>query len=310
MTARILVADDDQDIVRFVEVNLRLEGFEVVTVNDGRDALECAFREVPDLVLLDIMMPTMDGYEVCQRLRADARTSNVSIIMLTAKSLSADKVVGLTAGADDYIIKPFDPMELVARVKSALRRATDLRATNPLTGLPGNPRIEREIRRRADEGRKVVVIYADLDYFKSYNDRYGYMRGDEAIKLTADVLRHALLDSTDAFVGHIGGDDFVAVASPESVDVIEAACEQIVRDFDAKVRDLYDPADAERGFVEIQDRRGSVVRYPLLTISIGVGHNLIRPVADHRQLVEIATELKNYAKRQETSSYEIDRRAT
>jgi DNA-binding response OmpR family regulator len=132
----VLVADDDEDIVRFVEVNLLLEGFEVVTAGDGEEALQVATESLPDLILLDVMMPRLDGFEVCKRLRDDSRTKHISVIMLTAKSLSADKVVGLTAGADDYIIKPFDPIELVARVKSSLRRARDLSAVNPLTDLP------------------------------------------------------------------------------------------------------------------------------------------------------------------------------
>src|SRR5687767_7302630 len=129
----VLVADDDEDIVQFVEVNLRLEGFDVISATDGEQALKAAYDTMPDLVLLDVMMPRVDGFEVCQRLRSDSRTRNISVIMLTAKSLSADKVVGLTSGADDYIIKPFDPVELVARVKSALRRSREMRAVNPLT---------------------------------------------------------------------------------------------------------------------------------------------------------------------------------
>src|SRR5919106_3778308 len=148
MTTRrdiVLVADDDEDIVRFVEVNLRLEGFEVITASDGEQALEMATESLPDLILLDVMMPRLDGFEVCQRLRHDGRTKHISVIMLTAKSLSADKVVGLTAGADDYIIKPFDPIELVARVRSRLRRNAEMRAVSPLTGLPGNHRIEEEL---------------------------------------------------------------------------------------------------------------------------------------------------------------------
>src|SRR5512132_4285022 len=118
----VLIADDDRDIVRFVEVNLRLEGFEVITAHDGQDALTKALDLQPNLILLDVMMPRMDGYELCTKLLADERSAHIPVIMLTAKSLSADKVQGLTVGADDYIIKPFDPMELIARIKSTLER--------------------------------------------------------------------------------------------------------------------------------------------------------------------------------------------
>ena len=151
----VLVADDDEDIVRFVEVNLRLEGYEVHTVSDGAQALEAALELTPDLILLDVMMPKLDGFEVCQRLRSDSRTKHISVIMLTAKSLSADKVVGLTAGADDYMIKPFDPIELIARVKSALRRSREMRGVNPLTRLPGNIQVQEQVSKRVAEGRPV-----------------------------------------------------------------------------------------------------------------------------------------------------------
>ena len=155
MAESILVVDDDPDVARFVEVNLRSAGYEVQVATDGEEALEKALEMRPDLVLLDVMMPKLDGFEVAQRLRRDQRTSSCSIIMLTAKALSADKVTGLQSGADDYIIKPFDPIELLARVKGTLRRAREMRALSPLTGLPGNIRIQEEIRRLVAEDQPV-----------------------------------------------------------------------------------------------------------------------------------------------------------
>ena len=119
----VLIADDEEDIVRFVEINLRLEGFDVVAAHDGEEALAKALDLAPDLVLLDAMMPRMDGYEVCSRLRADPRSAHIPVIMLTAKSLEADRVLAQTVGADDCVIKPFDPAELLTKVKSRLRQA-------------------------------------------------------------------------------------------------------------------------------------------------------------------------------------------
>lgn len=302
----ILVADDDADIVRFVEVNLRFEGFDVVSASNGEQALQVAFERQPALVLLDIMMPKLDGYEVCQRLRADSRTSHMSIIMITAKSLSADKVVGLTAGADDYIIKPFDPIELVARVRSALRRAKEMRAISPLTGLPGNLQISEEIARRVRADMGVAVCHADLDNFKAFNDLYGFLRGDQALTYTASVLRDvAAAAGGDVFLGHLGGDDFVLVCPPE---MAESVCTDITKRFDEGVTALYDPADAANGFVELTDRRGTVNRHPLLTISIGVAVGRPGRVDDFRRLVEIATEMKAFAKRQPGSGHAVDRR--
>src|SRR5438874_8014422 len=147
MGESVLVVDDDPDVARFVEVNLRSAGYDVTVASDGEEALERAVELRPDLVLLDIMMPKLDGFEVAERLRRDARTSSCSIIMLSAKGLSSDKVLGLASGADDYIIKPFDGSELLARVKRTLRRSREMRAVSPLTGLPGNMRVQEEILR-------------------------------------------------------------------------------------------------------------------------------------------------------------------
>ena len=120
LTGTVLVADDDADIVRFVEVNLRLEGFQVVTACDGEEALAKALDLQPDVVLLDVLMPRIDGYTVCARLRADARGATIPVILLTANFISADREVARQAGADDFVVKPFDPYELMARVKALM----------------------------------------------------------------------------------------------------------------------------------------------------------------------------------------------
>lgn len=301
--AMILVADDDPDILRFVELNLRLEGYEIETAGDGEEALRKARERTPALVILDVMMPKMDGLEVCQALRSDSRTSQVCVIMLTARSMSADKVLGLTAGADDYISKPFDPLELVARVKTTLRRTREMRAVSPLTGLPGNVQIEAEIQRRHGVGDPIAVLWLDLDNFKAYNDRYGFIRGDKAINYLASILREVASELT--FVGHIGGDDFVVVTPAEGA---EAVCQSIVARFDKNVRELYDPEDASRGVITVTDRLGREIEYPLLSVSIGAATNENYTEADHRVLVEVATEMKSYAKKRPGSVFAIDRR--
>ena len=288
----VLVADDDEDIVRFVEVNLRLEGFEVITAFDGEAALQMAHNSLPEIILLDVMMPRLDGFEVCKRLRDDARTKHISIIMLTAKSLSADKVVGLTSGADDYIIKPFDPMELVARVKSTLRRSREMRAVNPLTQLPGNVQVGEAVSERVDSAEPFALVYVDLDNFKAFNDHYGFMRGDEAIKLLADCARLAIEPhpGDQTFLGHIGGDDFVMIVDPEVAEsVAKAVCE------------LWD-------HIEVADRRNQVNRFPVMTVSVGISSNLIRTIDSHWLAVEIATEMKQFAKQDSGSSFAVDRR--
>jgi len=307
MPETILVVDDDPDIARFVEVNLRSAGYDVSVAADGEEALERASSLRPDLVLLDVMMPRIDGFEVAQRLRRNPQTANTSIIMLTAKALSTDKVLGLTAGADDYIIKPFDPIELLARVKGTLRRAKEMRNLSPLTGLPGNIRIQEEIERTVREDRPFAVLYSDLDNFKAYNDQKGFVRGDRLIQATARIIQDAVVEyaGSDGFVGHVGGDDFVAVVPPE---IAEEVAKRIVERFDAQIHEFYEPEDLERGYVEVEDRKGVLQRLPLAGVSIGIATTSVRTFAHYGEAVSVATEMKQFAKRDSGSSYAVDRR--
>ncbi|HEV8682108.1 MAG TPA: response regulator [Actinomycetota bacterium] len=302
----ILVADDDEDILKFIEVNLRSHGHAVVTASDGETALALALEHRPALVLLDIVIPGVDGYEVCRRLRSDWRFGDPSVILLTGRSLPADRNIGLAAGADDFIVKPFDPVELVSRVNLVLRRLEQVRSASPLTGLPGNLQIQRELQLRVVAGEEVALLYIDLDQFKAYNDHYGFLRGDEAIESLAEVLWNAAEDRPDTFLGHVGGDDFIVLTHP---DIAEMFVQDVVAGFEARVEQLYDREDASRGYIEILDRQGRRRRVALLTLSIGVATNLGREVRDHRALVDIATEMKEFAKRKEGNAVAVDRRA-
>ena len=308
MPETILVVDDDPDIARFVEVNLRSAGYDVAVAADGEEALEKAGELRPDLVLLDVMMPRIDGFEVAQRLRKNPQTANTSIIMLTAKALSADKVTGLQSGADDYIIKPFDPIELLARVKGTLRRAKEMRNLSPLTGLPGNIRIQEEIERQVREARPFAVLYCDLDNFKTYNDQKGFVRGDRLIQATARFIQDAVVefDPAEGFVGHVGGDDFVAVVNP---DIAEQVAKRICERFDGSRSGFYEAEDLDRGFIRMEDRKGEMQDVPLVGISVGIATTARRAFAHYGEAVAVATEMKQFAKRDGGSSYAIDRRA-
>jgi diguanylate cyclase (GGDEF)-like protein len=309
MSESVLVVDDDPDVARFVEVNLRSAGYDVTVASNGEEGLNRAIELRPDLVLLDVMMPKLDGFEVAQRLRRDPRTSSSSIIMLTAKALSSDKVLGLSSGADDYIIKPFDPVELLARVKGTLRRAREMRALSPLTGLPGNIRVQEEIRRRVSEEHPFALLYADLDHFKAYNDNYGFVRGDRAIQALARLVTETVheIAGPAGFVGHVGGDDFVILVEPDHAEVLaKSLCQR----FDELAPTLYDAEDAERGSIEVRDRQGNPKSFPLLTISVGVATTLTRMFSHYGEAVAVATEMKQFAKRDPSSSYSVDRRST
>ena len=216
-------------------------------------------------------------------------------------------MVGLTTGADDYLVKPFDTMELVARVRSTLRRNQEVREISPLTGLPGNVRILREITDRVASGVDYAVCHIDIDRFKSVNDVYGFARGDEFISALARSLHRAVVEVglPPAFLGHIGGDDFLVVCSPEQVYPLT---EKAVLDFEEAADALYDPVDRERGYAEVTKRTGGVQRAALVTLSIGVAVSTNRPGADPREIISIASEMKTVAKGYDGSYVATDRR--
>jgi diguanylate cyclase (GGDEF)-like protein len=305
----LLVVDDDPFIARLLEIELKAAGYDVRVASDGVQAMESAQERSPDLVLADVMMPNMDGFELTRRLRQDPRTAGVSIIMLTARGLSADKLEGFAIGADDYIVKPFDTPELLARIRGVLRRSRDMRAQSPLTGLPGNVRIEEEIDARVEQQIPFAILYADLDNFKSFNDHYGFMRGDQAIQTTArmieDVARE--LSVGTAFVGHVGGDDFVIVVAPDKAATV---AQGIVDAFDKMAGELYDGEDRDRGFIEVVNRRGELQRFPVLTVSLGIASTDQRSFQHYAEAVAVAAEMKQFTKGATGSSWAIDRRTS
>ncbi len=307
MSERVLVADDDPDILTVVKVNLELDGFELDTAVDGEDALQKATANPPKVIILDIMMPRMDGLTALHRLRSQATTASIPIILLTARGLPEDRVRGLELGADDYITKPFDITELAARVRAVLRRTQAARDLSPLTGLPGNFKITAEIEAAIQEGREFALVHGDLDNFKAFNDHYGFMRGDEVIRFCGNCFTEAAtsLGIDNAFIGHIGGDDFVTMIPPA---MAESFCKEVIERFDDGILDLYDTADALRGYIEVIDRRGERYAFPVVSLSLGVASTDVREIGTQWEASAIAVEMKEFAKKQPGSTYRIDRR--
>ncbi len=227
--AQILVVEDDPALRELLTTVLRKAGYEVEAVEDGPAALEWIRGRQPDLILLDVMLPGLDGFEVCRRVRDFWHLRTVPVLMLTALGRIEDKLRGIQAGADDYLTKPVAIPELLARVEMHLRRSRRERATNPLSGLPGNPEIEAEIMRRFRSGEPFGIAYVDLNAFKDFNDRYGFREGDRVLQAFARLLQETMAaygDPTRDFIGHIGGDDFVLltrphVLSPVSREILE-----------------------------------------------------------------------------------------
>ena len=304
---RILIADDDPDLREILRCVLEPAGFSVEEAPDGAAALEAVRKQPPDLLLIDYMMPRMTGPQVCEQLKQDLLLRHVPIIMLTGKGEVQDKVHGIDAGADDYLTKPFEPVELLARVKMVLRRTKQELEANPLTKLPGNMTIQRELEQRLGAGGSFAACYVDLDRFKAFNDHYGFKRGDDVIQLTARVLLEALRTQggPQDFVGHIGGDDFILLTTEERAD---AVCQTLIDRFDAAVPGLCDEEDRARGYFIHKDRKGQEVKVPLVSVSIAVVTNKEQPLSHPGQVAAIGAELKAYAKQFDKSLFVRERR--
>ncbi len=265
---RILVVDDDTSVRAICREILSQAGYAVRDVGSADTALTEARRFRPDLILLDVMMPVLDGFTTAQRLRADAATGLTPIIFLSAKGETADKVRAFRSGAEDYVVKPFDAAELVARVGKALARQARELGASPTTQLPGADAITAEVERRIALGdRDVVCAYLDLDNFKAFNDRVGPARADAVIRQTGDLVRDVVTRTGAAgdFIGHIAGDDFMMVLDGATAD---AVCVAFLQRFDQLIPLYYDREDRHRGYIDAKDRYGVDRRFPLMTVSI------------------------------------------
>jgi PleD family two-component response regulator len=305
---RILVVDDEPHIRRILRFLLEEAGYEVETANGGEIGLTTVASFGPDLVILDVMMPQMDGFEVLRQLRADFETRQLPVVLLTAKGDSESKVRGLRDGANDYLTKPFHHEELLLRLHNMLEASRAQREANPLTGLPGNRAVEREIVTRNTAGAPFAVMYVDIDRFKGFNDHYGYRRGDEAIVYLARILRACSRDHGHAadFIGHIGGDDFVLVTASE---VAEDLARRIVARFDEGSGELHDPVDLEHGYLEVENRAGELERIDLISLTIALIIDAQAHLHHPAELNDALAELKRYGKQQPGSVVVRERRS-
>lgn len=303
----VLVIDDDPVIRRVLTKSLADAGYRISSAANGVEGLELACKEIPNLILVDVMMPEMDGYQLCHHLRQNPQTMNLPIIMLTALDETESVVRGLRTGADDYMVKPFEIAELLARVEIHLRRSERDINVNPLTTLPGNPQIERVIIDRITQRAPMAVMYIDLSHFKPYNDEYGWLKGDLVIKMLAQDITRAVQERGNAsdFVGHIGGDDFIAVSTPDCAEKIAA---EIIARFDSSIPRFYHDQDRARGYIQTLDRQGKPFRAPIVAVSIAIVTNKHRVFEHLGQVAAMAADVKKYVKSLPGSHYAFDRR--
>ena len=303
-TPRVLIVDDDASIRQICREVLELGGYQVRATGSANTALAEAKRFRPDMILLDVLMPGIDGYRCAEMLRADPAIGMAPIMFLSARSDTADKVRAFRSGAEDYMVKPFDADELLARVGKALDRQARELGASPTTQLPGADAIQAEIERRLTTGdTSAVACYLDLDNLKAFNDYYGYAKANAVIRQTGDVIRHVVTRAGGPgdFIGHIAGDDFVFITG---VDQVDAVCRGICERFDHLIRLYYDPEDRAHGFIETKDRFGIQRRFPIMSVSIaGIS---IAQAKSYAALAELAAVGKRAAKDIPGSTYVRD----
>lgn len=313
---KILIVDDITENIKIL-INIFKENVKTHFAKNGETAIELAKKIQPDIILLDIIMPGKDGYQVCRELKAIEETKDIPIIFITAKTEIEDETMGLDLGAVDYITKPFNTAIIKSRVNTHLRlsEATQRLKTlygmaldsNPLTGLPGNNSIMKRIEEVLSKKENVGVIYADLDNFKAYNDKYGFANGDKIIlfaeKILQDVSSSLSLENT--FLGHIGGDDFVLIIPS---DAMENTAEEIIKEFDKGIKAFYNKEDIERGFIYSYNRQGKKEFYGLVSISLAGVDLKDTGLKNYLEVNDACSTTKKKAKTIQGSSYFKDRR--
>ncbi len=287
---RILVVEDDFDILNMLKLYFQSLKYEVYGASRGEEALEITRQKMPNVIILDIMLPDIDGYEVCRQLRTNLRTSHIPILFLTQKDERSDKIHGLQLGADDYITKPFDVEELRLRVRNTLKRAKLESLTIPSTGLPSGRLIEQQLRELLDK-EEWGLLYIGINHLDAFNEVYGFVAGQEVLRFTGMLMNEVLdkLGTIDDFVGHVGGDDFLIVTQKELVNEFHQEIEQR---FNSKVGTHYDFITRSQGYLKTKDDAGNEVQVPLMSLQIGILTSDDGPFTDIREITEEAAKAR------------------
>jgi PleD family two-component response regulator len=288
--ARLLVVEDDNDISNMLKIYFNGLGYDVDVAPRGSEALEKTHTVLPHLIVLDIMLPDIDGYEVCRRLRQSTRTSHIPVIFLTQKDERSDKLQGLELGADDYITKPFDIEELKLRVQGAIRRSEREALTDPRSGLPAGRLIEEQLRLTI---RKSGWAYMDIriNHFDQFKDIYGFVAADDVLRFAAMLMSEVVdeVGTSSDFIGHAGGDNFVIISTEEISGKLR---DRLKARFAEEVQTHYNFMDRQQGFIMAANAENQMEKTPLMTFSIGIVTPKQQSFADIREITELAADVR------------------
>lgn len=287
---RLLIVEDDSDISNMLKIYFSSEGYEVDVALRGSDALLKTRQNLPHLIVLDIILPDIDGFEVCRLLRINPRTSHVPIIFLTQKDERSDKLQGLELGADDYITKPFDIEELKLRIQRSIERSEQQSLTDPHSGLPSGKLIEEQLRKFIMK-KNWTFLDIRIQYFEPFNEIYGFIAGDDVLRFIA-MLMGEIIDewgTEDDFIGHPGGSRFIIITSTESAPQVR---ENLKNRFDTEVLSHYNFMDRSQGFLLTTGQDGNQEKIPFMNLSIGEVSQEKYEFSDIRQITELAAEAR------------------
>jgi PleD family two-component response regulator len=286
---RILVVEDDFDISNMLRIYFSGQGYEVQVAPRGGDALTMTRKQLPNLIVLDIMLPDMNGYDVCRELRTTTRTSHIPIIFLTQKDERSDKIQGLELGADDYITKPFDIEELKLRVQNAIAASNRQTQIDSKSNLPTGRLIEDHLRTLMHAQKIWAYVDLKINNFDAFTDVYGFVAGDEVIRFMALLMGEVIdeLGTPDDYAGHPGRDNFITITHTQDLDRFK---EKLVARFDDEVRQHYSFIDRERGYILVPDSLLGERQVPLMTLSTGSVSTKTHQFSDIREITEMAAE--------------------
>lgn len=243
--ATLLIVEDDVDVAEMLSAYFQAQGYEVHAVHWGEDGLRAAQSTLPDLIILDIRLPDMDGFEVARQLRAHRKTRDIPLLFLTERRERSDRLRGLQLSAEDYITKPFDIQELRLRVRNALRRARQGSLTNPVTGLPEGALVDEYLQNWLDDPTAALFVVSIL-HLDRFREAYGFVASDDLLRALGLMLHDLVKESTraDFFIGHLSQSEFVVIARLESrADFAKRAQKRLEQSFDYFYRDQ----DRQRG---------------------------------------------------------------
>lgn len=278
----ILVVEDDFDISNMLRIYFSGQGYAVEVASKGGDALTATRKQLPNLIVLDINLPDMDGYEVCKELRTTTRTSHIPIIFLTQKDERSDKIRGLELGADDYVTKPFDIEELKLRIQNAIQASTKQKQIDSVSNRPKGSLIEDHLRELMRGTNDWAYVDIKIQNFESFSEVYGWQAGDEVIRATSLMISDIVdeIGTQDDFIGHPGRDNFVIITHNNDEETLG---EKLTERFAKEILQHYSFIDRERGYMLDGDSQKE-----LMSLSIGSVSTRTHQFSDIREITELA----------------------